>query len=94
MKTDGNRCIGTTLWNAHPFSFNKTIIHGLADGSSVICHFGVLDGGLLVDSMECVVWKQRVAQGLAGLLRAAQGGYGSEWYGVAVGAVVVMAEVA
>jgi hypothetical protein len=34
LKSDGNRCIGTTLWNAHHLSLNKTSIQELVNMSS------------------------------------------------------------
>jgi hypothetical protein len=47
-------------------SLNKTIIHGLMVGSSVILRIGRLDGGCFADSGESVVLEQRWWQRLAG----------------------------
>ena len=65
------------FWGGLLFSLDKTIIHGLVDGSSVILRIGELECGFLVDSGQSVVWEQQKRSGigrvdgdcLVGLLR-------------------------
>ena len=70
-------CGNNAFYGGLLFSLDKTIIHGLVDGSSVILRIGELECGFLADSGNSVVLEQQKRSGigrvdgdcLVGLLR-------------------------